>query len=157
LDYWKTISEWDSILFVSDYEGIPIALMECMALGVVPLYPDINSGAESYLREVDSDCVYPAWNFERLIEQLSRILQRTSNPTQWIEYKKSFRKPISAHLSDQYDQVYQSFVEEIIAKPALAKNPIPHRSLNLWDTLPFGALNRIHPSSYYRSGVSSAP
>ncbi len=154
LDYWKTISEWDCILFVSDYEGIPIALMECMALGVVPIYPDINSGAESYLREVDSDCVYPAWDFEKLIEQLDRILQRTSNPTQWVEYKKSFRKPISAHLSDQYDQVYQSFVEEIISRPALVKNPIPYRSLNLWDSLPFGALNRIHPSSYYRSGVS---
>lgn len=154
LDYWKTIAKWDSILFVSDYEGIPIALMECMALGVVPLYPDINSGAESYLRQVDTDCIYPAWDFESLIERLQRIRKRTDDSGSWVDYKKSFRKPIAAHLSDQYDTIYTSFIDEIMTRPPLAAQPLPMRRNDLWDQVPFGFLNKLHPASYYRSGVN---
>ncbi len=153
LDYWKTLANWDSILFVSDYEGIPIALMECMALGIVPLYPDIGSGAESYLKQVDEDCIYSACDFEGLAERLKRIQKRTDNLGRWINYKKSFRKPIAAHLSDQYDTVYQNFVGEILNKPSVSTQPTLERAFDIWDFLPFGLLKKIHPASFYRSGI----
>ena len=57
--YWKTLSGWDAILFTSDYEGLPLALLEAMSVGVLPVYPRIDSGGDSYVSELYPDFLYP--------------------------------------------------------------------------------------------------
>jgi glycosyltransferase involved in cell wall biosynthesis len=43
-DYWKVISRWKFVLFLSDYEGLPIALLEAIHAHCIPIYPDLHQG-----------------------------------------------------------------------------------------------------------------
>jgi len=43
-DVQKTLLEQDVFLLLSDYEGLPLALLEAMGAGVVPVISDIESG-----------------------------------------------------------------------------------------------------------------
>ena len=42
--YWKTLSSWKYVLFLSDYEGLPISLLEAIHVGCIPIYPDFHYG-----------------------------------------------------------------------------------------------------------------
>ncbi len=57
-DYWKILNGWDALISVSDYEGTPIALLEALAMGVVPIFPAIGSGGDLYVREVSSNFIF---------------------------------------------------------------------------------------------------
>lgn len=43
-DYWEIIARWKYVLFLSDYEGLPISLLEALHAGCIPIYPDFHKG-----------------------------------------------------------------------------------------------------------------
>src|ERR1041385_1624335 len=57
-EYWRILDGWDVIVFVSDYEGTPIAMLEALHRGVVPLYPRVGSGGDDYVRSLEHDLLY---------------------------------------------------------------------------------------------------
>jgi glycosyltransferase involved in cell wall biosynthesis len=46
----RHLLELDALLLISDYEGLPIALLEAMACGVVPVVSDMKSGIPELVR-----------------------------------------------------------------------------------------------------------
>jgi glycosyltransferase involved in cell wall biosynthesis len=44
-DYWKALAGWRYMLFLSDYEGTPLSLLEGIWAGVEPIYPDFHPGS----------------------------------------------------------------------------------------------------------------
>ena len=42
--YWEMLSRWRYILFLSDYEGTPLSMLEAAGAGAVPIYPDFHPG-----------------------------------------------------------------------------------------------------------------
>ena len=57
-DYWSHLQAWDAIVFTSEYEGMPIVLLEALSQGVIPVYPRINSGGDAYAEQVDPSLLY---------------------------------------------------------------------------------------------------
>lgn len=57
--FWDVLRRLDFIVFTSDYEGMPISLLEAMSQGVLPLYARMNSGGDSYAARLDSSLLYP--------------------------------------------------------------------------------------------------
>ena len=45
-DYWAVLRRWDFITSVSDYEGLPISMLEAFSAGVLPICPAIGSGGD---------------------------------------------------------------------------------------------------------------
>lgn len=43
--YWDAIRQWRYLLFLSDYEGTPLSLIEGAHAGLRPVYPDFHPGA----------------------------------------------------------------------------------------------------------------
>lgn len=44
-DYWNSLAGWRYMLFLSDYEGTPLSLLEGIWAGVEPIYPDFHPGS----------------------------------------------------------------------------------------------------------------
>src|SRR6185436_19246191 len=63
-DYWSFIRRWDFILFFNDFEGTPISLLEALSQGVLPLYPEIQTGGDKYTRQVLPSLLYSPGDIE---------------------------------------------------------------------------------------------
>lgn len=72
-EYWRILQQWDAIVFTSDFEGTPIALIEAMAAGTVPIHPDLGSGGDAYARAIDPLLAYPAADVDALAGSIRKL------------------------------------------------------------------------------------
>lgn len=82
---WLTVSRvkdllrtFDIFLLLSDYEGLPVALLEAMAHGVLPVVTQIESGNTQLVRNGQNGYVLPVGDvvgFAKQIDQLARDRQ----------------------------------------------------------------------------------
>ncbi len=72
-EYWRTLAALDVVVFFSDYEGTPIALLEAMSVGVTPLFPAIGGDGEQLARALDPAGVYPAGDVAAASRQLATL------------------------------------------------------------------------------------
>jgi len=120
------------IVLLSDYEGIPVAILEAMGCGVVPICKKIDSGIPELL--FDSETGYYVNDNEELIDKV-KYLQ--SNPQYWesistnaknlIESKFSSKKNLEQWLSIIADHKICAFNN--IKLPRKLKLPPPHQHL----------------------------
>lgn len=139
-DYWRILNQWDSILFVSDYEGTPLALLEGMAAGAVPLHPDLGSGGDHYAQLAHPKLVYPPGDLDALVERIGWLA--SLDDSAFDALRAAAGKAITPHLGDTYRVKFTDFVRRINALPPLEKRPLPRR---LWPTdwLTFSMTARI--------------
>lgn len=69
-EVWEAFARWDVMLFTSDYEGTPLAMLEGMAAGVLPIHPALNSGGDAMAAKIHPKLVYPAGNIPALAESV---------------------------------------------------------------------------------------
>lgn len=77
-DYWKTLAKWKYVLFLSDYEGLPIALLEAIHTGCVPIYPDLHQGHQ---QELDLR-LYPRGNMQKAVQHITDSFTKGHKRTQ---------------------------------------------------------------------------
>ncbi len=125
LSYWKMISEWDLILFVSDYEGLPIALLEALALGVVPIYPEIGSGGDQYVAKISPNLVFKAGDLSGAARAIKETAQLSPEAIEQLRCR--CREIVTPHVGNAYMTRFSSFVEQITTTPRVSKNQFPSR------------------------------
>lgn len=147
--YWRTLAGWDVILFTSDYEGLPIALLEAMHAGAIPVYPRIQSGGDRYAENIRPDLLYPAG----AVEAAARTLQTLSGlPTGELdELRARARQLASAHAGGAYQDAFAGFVRRMRTLPRVSASRFAPRPRRWTDYCPFGVLSRYFPSAYTRS------
>ena len=94
LDYWKTLARWKYILFLSDYEGLPISLLEALYAGCTPIYPDFHDGHRQGLPLL----LYPIGDMNAAVNSLQIEPRLPSTPdtfTTTQDYLRSFTKSLS--------------------------------------------------------------
>lgn len=107
---WQALADSDIFLLPSRYEGLPVALLEAMAAGCVPVASDIGS-----VREVVKDGVngflVESGNVSQMIEKLKPLLSAEAdlkslrrNARQTIEEKFDFKDYIKK-LEDIYAEI----------------------------------------------------
>ena len=139
-DYWRIVTGWDAITFVSDYEGTPLAQVEAMAVGVLPLHPRVNSGGDQYAGLVASRLVYSPGDLAELAENIRWL--GTLGFDEWSGLRLRARAVMSAHLGDGYRARFAEFLRRIVALPPLAKRPLP-RWFFPKDRLTFALIRRL--------------
>lgn len=128
-EYWDILSSWDALLFVSDYEGTPIALLEAMAAGVIPIHPAIGSGGDRYAAEVDPLLAYPAGDLNALAALISDLARW---PTARIEIvRRRAIDRVHGHASAVYRATFAGFLRHIANQPPFPDAPCP-RGLPVW-------------------------
>ena len=71
IDYWNTISKWQYVLFLSDYEGLPISLLEALHVGCKSIYPDLHDGDQQGLALQ----LYPQGDMQCAVDRISECLK----------------------------------------------------------------------------------
>ncbi len=114
--YWKVIDRWDALVLVSDYEGTPIALLEAMTRGVVPLHPRLGSGGDAYATAVDPALVYAAGDIAALAKAVAGL---AAWPTErWIAARRRSRELMTPHGGAAYLGAFRDFMGRVQSLPA---------------------------------------
>jgi glycosyltransferase involved in cell wall biosynthesis len=99
LDSSQLFSELEksqAILLLSDYEGLPVALMEAMAMGVVPLARNIASGIPELVRHEHSGLLVD----DEPAKVAGEIVRLASDPALWMRCSDNARQLVTADYSD---------------------------------------------------------
>jgi glycosyltransferase involved in cell wall biosynthesis len=124
-EYWRILSGWDAILFVSDYEGTPIALLEAMTAGVVPLHPRIGCGGDAYASQVREDLAYPAGDMPALVEVLQKL--GGEDPIAAARLRARSAEVVSGHAAVGYRTSMARFFRQVATQPRMEHRPLPRR------------------------------
>lgn len=139
-DYWRILNGWDVIVFVSDYEGIPLSLLEAMSVGVIPIYPRIESGGDAYAEAVRPDFLYEPGDLGAIAARLKNLSALT--PTEMAELRIRSKDAVQRHVGDNYISTFARFVHQIAAAPRAARAPFPKRPWPV-DDLPLSWVARL--------------
>ncbi|MEY3276656.1 MAG: hypothetical protein RL153_1924 [Verrucomicrobiota bacterium] len=140
-DYWRAIASWDAIVFTSDYEGTPIALIEAITAGVLPLHPNVGCGGDDYARAIDPGLVYPSGDMEALARQALDMAT-------WDKDRRSLARErafqlAARHDSRRYLERIAAFLAHVASLPQPSARPSPRRWFFPFDRLRFADIERI--------------
>ena len=147
-DYYSTLTKWDFITSVSDYEGLPISMLEALSAGVLPLYPTIGSGGDEYAEKLSSNFVWEAFQFEQAASKLNLLLKQ---PEATLHQSRLNAVNLTArHSESEYFRIFDSFTQQIVDLPRISNAELPNRPFYFSDQLPFGLMTRIWPNGCFR-------
>ena len=146
--YWNVLRGWDALVFVSDYEGLPIALLEALAVGVLPIFPAIGSGGDTYAAGVRPDLLYPAGDLAAAVQVLRRLA--AAPPEDLAALRRRANELAVPHLGDCYLSTFARHARALAALPRIseAAPARPRCAPHQW--LPFGLLRRLWPGGLWR-------
>ena len=139
-EYWRILSGWDAILFISDYEGTPIALLEAMTAGVVPLHPKIGCGGDHYAARVRPDLAYPPGDMAALAGLVVGMAK--TGPEAAAVSRTASAQVVAGHSAERYRDSMAHFVRRIAGLPRLERRPLPRRPFPM-DWLSFRTARRL--------------
>lgn len=141
-EYQRLMAEWDAVVFFSDHEGGPIALLEGMASGALPFYPARGgSWADHYAPQIDPRCHYPPGDMPALARAVRQIFQLPAGPVG--ELRQRSRALVLAHTPENYLAECGEFFAGTNAAARISQSRV--RRSRLTDLLPLGLVTRIAP------------
>ena len=118
-DYWRILSNWDAIIFTSDFEGTPISLLEAMSAGMLPVYPVTGSGGDDYVRKLSPSLLYRHDDVDSL-PSVFRWLKSRSNG-EMLMLRQKARELVAAHSLRNYFQQFTSNLNEFESAPPVGR------------------------------------
>lgn len=150
--YWRRLAGWDAIVFTSDFEGLPITLLEAMSQGVVPVYPDLDDGGGDYARRISPALVYSPGNVRQAAQVVQWLCRRSPAERRVLsERAKSLAAP---HVGDAYGQTFRNFVSSVGQRPRVSIAGADARRPHPGEWIPYGWLRRLPPPHPLRRGYA---
>lgn len=147
--YWKIMGQWDFVIYTSDHEGSPLAMIEAMSAGNIPIFPKIGSGGDRVVSKIDPTLLYPPEDWLGVAAILKAWTQRSDQSL--TESRAACRQLSQGHASDAYHERFMSFLNRVLELPRISGEFTPDRPFYPTDHLPFGLLTRLNPKGYYRA------
>jgi glycosyltransferase involved in cell wall biosynthesis len=140
VQYWESLAAWDSILFVSDYEGLPIAMLEAMSCGVIPVFPKIGCGGDDYVEEIHHNLMFDPHNVSEAVKCIEWLNGLSKDSI--TKLRASCLDLVSPHTMDAYFQAVKTLLDKTSSLPIVATSEeFPKRSAIL-DRIPMRLLER---------------
>jgi hypothetical protein len=139
---------WDFITSVSDYEGLPISMLEAFSAGVLPLCPAIGCGGDEYSAKLGDEFVWDAFDFDQAAAKLKFILAKPESAL--AQARVEARALTCGHSEAGYFRTFDEFVHRIDDEPPAAAERLTKRPFYFSDRLPFGLMTRLWPSGCTR-------
>lgn len=149
--YWKVVRGWDAVVFLSEYEGLPLSLLEALSVGAIPVYPTIDSGADQMVSRLGRGLLYPAGDLgaaARAIADLTRTSQSGID-----QLRDECGKLVTPHLGDGYLRTFAGFCRSIAQAPRVSLATSPPRPGRLTDRIPFGLLRRLSERALWKNDL----
>jgi glycosyltransferase involved in cell wall biosynthesis len=130
------LSRSDVFVLPSAFEGLPVALLEAVAHGVVPVAAHCRSGVDELIKHGENGFLVPVGDTEGFAE---RITQLAGSPEQRTRMSQAARRTIEAgpftveRMSESYIALMEKIVSEPFARPITGILPPDHlRGLRSW-------------------------
>lgn len=133
-EYWNILRGWKYLFFCSDYEGLPVALLEGVAAGAVPVYPDFHGGTD-WPAQLDPGLLYPIGDMRSAADVVRRV-ETGWGPAPWALFRKRAAVLLAAHTRENYFAVWDEALAALAALPPRHRvRPAPWlRLFPLWLT-----------------------
>ena len=132
--YWNVLAGWDAMLNCSDQEAGTTAILEGMAVGCLPICPDIPCQGHLSARLISSQLVYPQGDM-RSAAQSADWLGRLSNRA--IAAMRNQAQVLARQYDPRhYGGIFSEFLHKISALPVRSTHVVPPRMRSL-DDIPF--------------------
>ena len=143
--YRRIVGQLDLIVFMSEYEGAPLAMLDAMAAGAIPVFPSIGGMAERYAAAVAPGCVYPAGDIGAAAQRIAILAQEPNR----AELDRRCRELVAAHSPAAYAAAYERAVEGLTTAPRISRVG-GQRKPQLTDWLPLAIVKRTCPDVIWR-------
>jgi glycosyltransferase involved in cell wall biosynthesis len=125
--------ESDVFVLLSDFEGLPLSLLEAMGSGVVPVVSDLASGISDVVQESRGFRI-PVGDVERAA---SVIMELTADRRKLHEYSGAAAEFVRRHhsadaMSDQYCALVEGMAGNAGEWPPTTKVPVPKAVRPAW-------------------------
>ena len=147
-EYWAVLRRWDFITSVSDYEGLPISMLEAFSAGVLPICPAIGSGGDEYSAELGDEFVWEAFDFGQAAAKLKSIQAKPESAIG--QARAEARALTNRHSEVEYFRTFDEFVARIADEPRVSAERLAKRPFYFSDRLPFGLMTRLWPNGCIR-------
>jgi glycosyltransferase involved in cell wall biosynthesis len=147
--YQSVLRGWDALVLVSDYEGLPIALLEALSVGVLPLYPRIGSGGDDYVARICSEFLYTPEDLRAVASALAKVRQL---PAERVEALRARCGEVATpHLGDCYLRTFAAFVRRVMELPRVSRVAQSDRRFHFSDYCPFAVLRRTYQAGLWQA------
>ena len=148
--YREVLRGWDVVVYVSDYEGLPITLLEALAAGVIPVYPRIGSGGDEYAARVWPELLYESGDQAAagVVAAIRNLLAQSEEEI--VAIRRRCLEAVRPHLGDCYLGTFASFTRRILELPRQSRSVLPPRAGYVSDWVPMGVLRRVWPSRLWQ-------
>lgn len=138
-EFWRIMSGWDAMVMFSEHEGGPIALLEGMALGLIPFYPARQgSWADVYVPRVDPRCHYPPGDMPALARAMGEVMRQPEE--QLTAAREQAQALVAGHRREDYEAACRGCLRRVAELPRVSQDR--RRSFRLTDCLPLGVVTR---------------
>ncbi len=149
--YWDVMRTLDAIVFVSDYEGLPVSLLEALSVGSVPLFPKIGGGGEAYARQVSPDCVYEPNSFSQLVMFLACLERMPQARLQ--ELRDRCGAAVQQHIGDSYRHAFITAMTTLNGLARVSRADFTARPSFVSDLLPFAWFGGVSERGLWRANA----
>ena len=132
--YWRALAACDVILFVSDTEGQPLALLEGMCAGLLPVFPRIGSAGDHYTEKVSPDLLYAPGSLPELAGIIIRLGQMPEADIARLRARS--QEAVASHVKGEYFSHFSAFIHHLLALPKVSEDRFGTQLPGL-DLLPF--------------------
>jgi glycosyltransferase involved in cell wall biosynthesis len=94
---YDVLTQCHALVLLSDYEGLPIAMLEAMAAGVVPICLDMRSGIREALEHGVNGLIVK----DREVDFLSAVKALKDNPVWWQKLSQAARETVAERYSSE--------------------------------------------------------
>lgn len=123
--YWSALAGWDAVISTSDYEGTPIALLESMSVGVIPVFPRIGCGGDTLAAGVMAELLYEPDDFVGVAGVLGRLRRLPASSLQSV--RDRCVAAVTANAGDGYLRTVAGFIRRVLELPRVATDKFPRR------------------------------
>ncbi len=148
LAYWRALERWDLMVFTSDYEGLPISLLETFARGGLAVFPRIGSGGDDYVEQVAPELLYRAGELDDACRAIRWFAAQT--PATILKLRRRAQALGAAHAGDAFDRTLNQHLEALWNRPRISQTGAAAGQLRWNWRLPFAVLRRLPVQSRLR-------
>lgn len=117
--YWETVASWRYILSLSDFEGLPLSLIEAAGTGVVPIYPDLSPDLKES-RLFPEILLYPPGDLSVAVRRIAGIERN------YAAFRAVWMDEALAGLAEHREEAYhQKFMEIFDPGAVIGWRPLP--------------------------------
>lgn len=111
----QELSSNDFFILLSEFEGLPLSLVEAMARGCVPIVSDMKSGINEVIDNGQNGLIMKNRNYDKWAAQIVNLWHDSK---QFADISKSARKTVAEqftieHIGEQFSELFSQVAAEI--------------------------------------------